>query len=65
MLVVPLVWQLKTSEWDIADGGIKKAVREVRFLKPLDSNAAVLIKLLGDTARDGVQFNAVDFGIAQ
>ena len=63
--VIPLVDHLEGTEGHIPDGGVKKTVREVCFLKPLDSNGRLLIKLLGDAAGDTVQLHAVEFGVCQ
>ena len=65
MLVIAFIRHLEVAEGDITDGHIKKAVREVCFLKPLDSNGRFLIELLGDAPADGIQFDAVDLGIHQ
>ena len=54
VLVVPLVRHLKRTKGHVADGGVKKAVREVCFLKPLDSNGRFLIELLGNSPADTV-----------
>ena len=48
--VIPLVDHLEGAEGHIPDGGVKKAVREVCFFKPLDSDRRLLIELLGDAA---------------
>ena len=48
--VIPLVDHLEGAEGHISNSGVKKAVREVCFLKPLDSDRRSLIKLLGDAA---------------
>lgn len=48
--VIPLVDHLEGAEGHISDSGVKKAVREVCFFKPLDSDGRLLIKLLGDAA---------------
>ena len=65
VLVVPLVRHFERPKWHVADGGVKKAVREVCFLKPLDSDRGFLIELAGDTPADSVQLYAVDFGVRQ
>ena len=65
VLVVAFVRHLEAAEGNVADGHIKKAVREVCLLKPLNSDGGLLIKLLGNAPADGIQFDAVDFGVCQ
>ena len=61
MFVIPLVRHRERTKGHVADGGVKKAVREVCFFKPLDSNGRFLVELPGDPPADAVQFDAVDF----
>ena len=65
VLVIPLVRYLERTKWHVADGGVKKAVREFCCLKPLDSDGGFLIELLGDASTDTIQLYTVDFGVGQ
>ena len=59
VLVVLLVRHLELTEGDIADGGIKEAVRQFRLFKALHRNGGLLIQLLGNAAGDAVQLHTV------
>ena len=61
ILVIPLVRNLKSAKRHIAHGGIKKAVRQICFLKPANSDGRFLIKLLRDASADAVQLHTVNF----
>ena len=62
VLVVTLVRQLEIAKGDVADGHIKKAVRQLRSLEALDSDGGCLIELLRDAPGDSVQLHAEDAG---
>ena len=55
---------MKLAEGDIADGNIKKVIREGGFLIALHRDTAFLIKLSGDAARQIVQLHAVELAAA-
>ena len=63
VLVIALVRQLEIAEGDVADGHIKKAVRQLRSLEALDSDGGCLIELLCDSPGDSVQLYAEDAGV--
>ena len=63
VLVIAFIRQLEIAEGDIADGHIKKAVRQLRSLEALDSNRGCLIELLCDAPGDSVQLHAEDTGV--
>ena len=65
MLIIPLVDELEVTEGDIADGHIKKAVRQLCFLEALDSDRGCLIELLGDATGNAVKLHAVDAGVRE
>lgn len=65
ILVVSLVHNLKRAKRYITNGGIKKAVRQVRFLKPANSDRRFLIKLLCNSSADAVQLHTIDFRVGQ
>ena len=53
-LVIAFVPQLEIAKGHVTDGGVKKAVREICFFKPLNSDGGLLIKLSGNTSTDAV-----------
>ena len=59
VLVILLVGDFELTERNIADGGIKEAVGQFRLFKSLHSNGGFLIKLLGDSSGNAIQFHAV------
>ena len=61
-LVIAPVHQLVAAEGDVSDSEIKKTVRELAFLKALDGDIGVGVKLLGNAPGDAVQFHAVQAG---
>ena len=61
IFVVPLIQYLEIPEGYIADGCIKEAVRHLHFFKASHGNAAVLIKLPGNSAGDAVDLYTVGF----
>ena len=62
--VIAFVRHMELAEGDIADGNIKKVIRESGFLIALHRNTAFLIKLAGDAAREIVQLHAVELAAA-
>src|SRR5665648_285574 len=62
VLIVLLVRDAVAAKGYITDGKVEKAVGKVDFLKTLHGYVGLLVKLLGDPARDAVQFNAVQLG---
>ena len=60
VLVITLVGHLELPKGDIADCGIKEAVRQIRILKTLHCNAVFLIQLLGNSPGNAVQLYAVE-----
>ena len=62
--VIAFVRHMKLAEGNIADGNIKKVIREGGFLIALHRNIAFLIKLSGDAAREIVQLHAVELAAA-
>ncbi len=65
ILVVSLVHNLKRAKRYITKGGIKKAVRQVRFLEPANSDRRFLISLLCNSSADAVQLYTIDFRVGQ
>ena len=65
ILVVSLVHNLKRAKRYITNGGIKKAVRQICFLKPANSDRRFLIKLLCNSSADAVQLYTIDFRVGQ
>ena len=63
VLVVPLVVEGIAAEWHVADGKVEKAVRQLGILKPLHRDAVLLVQLLGNPPREGVQFHAVQVAV--
>ena len=63
VLVVLFVPNLEISKGYVADGHIKEAVRHLDLFKPIHSNAAVLIELLGNAPGDGVDLHTVGFAV--
>ena len=61
MLVIPFIRYLKISKRHISDNAIKEAVRHLYLFKAVYANAGILVKLLGDSAADTVQFHTVGF----
>ena len=59
MLVVPLVVEGIAAKGHVADGKVEKAVRQLGILKPLHRDTALLVQLLGDPPREGVQLHAI------
>ena len=55
---------MELAEGDIADGNIKKVIREGGFLIALHRNSAFLIKLAGDAPGEIVQLHAVELAAA-
>ena len=62
--VIAFVRYMKLTEGNIADGNIKKVIREGSFLIALHRNTAFLIKLAGDASGEIVQFHAVELAAA-
>ena len=63
IFIIPLVVERIAAERHIADGKVKKAVRQLGILKPLHRDAALLVQLLGDAAGEGVQLHAVQAAV--
>ena len=57
VFVIPLVMDGIAAERYVADGKVKKAVRQFRFLKALYGDTVLLIKLPGDPPGDRIQFH--------
>ena len=64
VLVILLVRDFELTERHITDSRIKEAVRQFRLFKSLHRNRGLLIKLLGDTSGDAVQFHTVQLGLS-
>ena len=62
--VIAFICYMKLAEGDIANGNIKKVIREGSLLIALHRNTAFLIKLAGDAAREIVQLHAVQLAAA-
>ena len=62
--VIAFVRCMKLTEGDIADGNIKKVIRESGFLIALHRNTAFLIKLAGDAPGEIIQLHAVELAAA-
>ena len=62
--VIAFVRHMKLAEGDIADGNIKKVIRESSFLIALHRDTAFLIKLAGDASGEIVQLHAVELAAA-
>ena len=62
--VVLLIQNLERPKGNIANGHIKEAVRQVRFLKALYRNVIFLVQLLGNAPGNAVQLHTVHFGIS-
>jgi len=58
--VIAFICYMKLTEGDIADGNIKKVIRESSFLIALHRDTAFLIKLAGDAPGEIVQLHAVE-----
>jgi len=52
--IVLFVWHFEGAKGNVADRCIKKAVRKVCVLKPLDSDGGFLMELLDDAPADAV-----------
>ena len=63
IFVIPLVVEGVAAERDIADGKVEKTVRQLGLLKSLHRNAGILVQLLGDAAREGVQLHAIQTAV--
>lgn len=61
IFIVFLVQYLKIAKGNIADCHIKEAVRHLHLFKTGNGNAAVLVKLLGDSSADRVDLHTVGF----
>ena len=62
--VIAFVRHMELAEGNIADGNIKKVIREGGFLIALHRDTAFLIKLSGDAAREIIQLHAVELAAA-
>ena len=62
--VIAFIRYMELSKGDIADGNIKKVIREGGFLIALHRNTAFLIKLAGDAAGEIVQLHAIQLAAA-
>ena len=62
--VVLLIQNLERPKGNIANGHIKEAVRQVRFLKALYRNVIFLVQLLGNAPGNAVQLHTVHSGIS-
>ena len=62
--VIAFIRYMELSKGDIADGNIKKVIREGGFLIALHRDTAFLIKLSGDAAREIIQLHAVELAAA-
>ena len=62
--VIALVRHMELAEGDIANGNIKKVIREGSFLIALHRDTAFLIKLAGDASGEIVQLHAVELAAA-
>ena len=62
--VIAFVRHMELAEGNIADGNIKKVIREGGFLIALHRDTAFLIKLSGDAPREIIQLHAVELAAA-
>ncbi len=63
MLIVSPVQHLEVPKGHVADSHIEEAVGHLHLFKAVHSDAAVLVKLSGDTARYAVNLHAVGFAV--
>ena len=63
LFVVTLIWYRVISERHVAHRYVKEAVRVLGFLKALDLNVRVWVKLFGNAPGDGVKLHAVQFAV--
>ena len=61
VFIILFIPNLEVTKGYIADRYIKKAIRHLYLFKAVHHNTAVLIKLLGDSATDGIKLYAIDF----
>ena len=62
--VIAFIRYMELAEGNIADGNIKKVIREGGFFIALHRDTAALIKLAGDAAREIVQLHAIELAAA-
>ena len=62
--VIAFIRHMELTEGNIADGNIKKVIRESSFLIALHRNTAFLIKLAGDAPGEIIQLHAVELAAA-
>ena len=62
--VIAFIRYMELAEGNIADGNIKKVIREGSFLIALHRDTAFLIKLAGDASGEIVQFHAIELAAA-
>ena len=62
--VIAFVRHMELAKGDIADGNIKKVIRESGFLIALHRDTAALIKLAGDAPGEIIQLHAVELAAA-
>ena len=63
LFVVTLIWYRVIPERHVANRYVKKAIRVLGFLKALDLNVRVWVKLFGNAPGDGVKLHAVQFAV--
>ena len=59
LLIIPGVGYLVVAKGHVAHRQIKPVIGKVDTLEPVHCDMRLGIKLLGDPARDGIQFHAV------